>query len=99
CRLAGPILQRTTQRELLSVAVSPGTVQVPPDGQPIVLLADAQTTGGYPRIAQVISVDLPRFAQRAPQDIVHMEWVDIATAQVLSLAQQQAFDLLTHAPS
>ncbi len=98
CRLAGPILQRTTQRELLSVAVSPGTVQVPPDGQPIVLLADAQTTGGYPRIAQVISVDLPRFAQRAPQDAVHMEWVDIATAQVLSLAQQQAFDLLTHTP-
>ena len=99
CRLAGPILQRTTQRELLSVAVSPGTVQVPSDGQPIVLLADAQTTGGYPRIAQVISVDLPRFAQRAPQDTVHMEWVDVATAQALSLAQQQAFEWLAHAPN
>jgi biotin-dependent carboxylase-like uncharacterized protein len=48
---------------MLSAAVAPGTVQVPPDGCPIVLLADAQTTGGYPRIAQVAAADLPSLAQ------------------------------------
>ncbi|MCC6460615.1 MAG: hypothetical protein IT260_09115, partial [Saprospiraceae bacterium] len=49
--------------ERWSAGVVPGTVQVPPDGQPIVLLADAQTTGGYPRLAQVWAVDLPKLAQ------------------------------------
>lgn len=48
---------------MLSTAVAPGTIQVPPDGCPIVLLADAQTTGGYPRIGQVAAVDLPALAQ------------------------------------
>jgi antagonist of KipI len=53
-----------------SVAVLPGTVQVPPDGQPIVLLADAQTIGGYPVIGHVIAADLPVAAQLRPGDLV-----------------------------
>jgi allophanate hydrolase subunit 2 len=44
----------------------PGSVQVPPDGQPIVTLADGPTTGGYPKIATVLSADLPRLAQLVP---------------------------------
>ncbi|MGH8579186.1 MAG: biotin-dependent carboxyltransferase family protein [Gammaproteobacteria bacterium] len=62
-RLRGPALTYANPRELLSHAVLPGTVQVPPNGQPIVLLADAQTTGGYPRIATVIEADLWKLAQ------------------------------------
>lgn len=62
-RLAGPALRRERGGELASHGVVPGVVQVPPSGQPIVLLADAQTTGGYPKIAVVIRADLWKLAQ------------------------------------
>jgi len=63
-RLRGDALRPADPRERVSEPVVPGTVQLPPGGQPIVLLADAQTVGGYPRIAHVIAADLPRLAQR-----------------------------------
>jgi antagonist of KipI len=72
-----------------SVAVFPGTVQVPPDGQPIVLLADAQTIGGYPVLGQVIRADLPRAAQLRPGDHVRLEPVTLAEAHV-ALRHQEA---------
>jgi biotin-dependent carboxylase-like uncharacterized protein len=62
-RLAGPALQLERPTELLSHAVLPGTIQVPPNGQPIVLMNDAQTTGGYPKIGSVIRADLWKLAQ------------------------------------
>jgi biotin-dependent carboxylase-like uncharacterized protein len=62
-RLSGPELERDATHVLRVHAVLPGTIQVPPGGQPIVLLADAQTTGGYPKIGMVISADLWRLAQ------------------------------------
>lgn len=62
-RLAGTALTRATPMELLSHAVLPGTIQVPPGGQPIVLMSDAQTTGGYARIGIVIHADLWKLAQ------------------------------------
>ncbi len=62
-RLHGHELKRDTQREMLSHGLVPGVVQVPHGGQPIVLMADAQTTGGYPRIACVIEADLYNLAQ------------------------------------
>ena len=62
-RLDGPALQRVGTDDLPSHAVLPGVVQVPPSGQPIVLLADAQTTGGYPKIGVVIRADLWKLAQ------------------------------------
>ncbi|MBC3872423.1 5-oxoprolinase subunit C family protein [Undibacterium flavidum] len=62
-RLEGDKLERESSSELLSHAVLPGVVQVPASGQPIVLLADCQTTGGYPRIATVIEADLWKIAQ------------------------------------
>lgn len=65
-RLQGPALQRKQQRELRSATVAPGTIQVPPAGQPIILLADAQTIGGYPVLGHVISADLPLVAQLPP---------------------------------
>ena len=62
-RFAGPVLQRARGGELPSHGVLPGVIQVPPSGQPIVLLADAQTTGGYPKIGVVIRADLWKLAQ------------------------------------
>ena len=62
-RLAGTELERARKIDLLSHAVMPGTIQVPPNGQPIVLLSDAQTTGGYPKIGAVIQADLWKLAQ------------------------------------
>jgi biotin-dependent carboxylase-like uncharacterized protein len=67
-RLQGPVLHAADARERTSEPVFPGTVQLPPDGQPIVLLADAQTHGGYPRIGHAIRADWPRLAQLRPGD-------------------------------
>lgn len=66
--------------EQVSAAVAPGTVQWPPDGRPIVLLADAQTVGGYPRLGHVIAADLPRLAQSRAGDALRFEAVDRAAA-------------------
>lgn len=65
-RLSGPALKRTAKAndvELLSHAVLPGTIQVPPNGQPILLMGDAQTAGGYPKIGAVVTADLWLLAQ------------------------------------
>lgn len=75
-RLAGEPLRRIESAELLSHGVVPGTVQVPSGGQPIVLAAGCQPTGGYPKIAQVIEADWPVLAQCAPGREVRFALVD-----------------------
>ena len=70
-RLEGPLLTHAGSADILSDATPVGSVQVPRSGQPILLMADRQTTGGYPRIATVISADLPVAGQLAPGDWVH----------------------------
>ncbi|MEO5696054.1 MAG: carboxylase, partial [Burkholderiaceae bacterium] len=89
-RLDGPALHRSSAVELISEAMSFGTIQVPTDGQPIVLMAERHCTGGYPKIAHVISVDLPLLAQLAPQQSLRFELVSLTTAQTLYLQRQQA---------
>lgn len=79
-RLKGPKLRLQSQLELRSEPIMPGLIQVPPDGTPILLLNDAQTLGGYPRLASVIYADLWRLAQYRPGDWLHFELVDIALA-------------------
>lgn len=79
-RLEGIELRRTNQWELPSEAVAPGAVQVANDGKPILLLGDCQTIGGYPKIAHVITVDLPKAAQLCPNDTVTFEKVTVAEA-------------------
>lgn len=69
-RLDGHRLALRQPLELISEASLPGTMQLPPSGQPIVLQAEAPVTGGYPRIGQLAAVDLPRLAQRRPGDAV-----------------------------
>jgi antagonist of KipI len=78
-RLQGPALALAQDWTLPSEPVLPGTVQLPPDGQPIVLLGDCGTIGGYPRIGHVASVDLPRLAQLRPGET--MRFVPAALAE------------------
>jgi antagonist of KipI len=87
-RLEGPPLALRQPVELLSEGVTFGTVQLPPGGAPIVLMADAQTTGGYPRIAEVASVDLPLIAQLKPGDRVRFRFMSLEDAQALYLARE-----------
>lgn len=86
-RLRGPRLQQHNAGELYSSATVQGAIQVPPDGHPIVLLADRQTVGGYPIVAVVASVDLPSLAQAKPHDTVRFEKISHDTAQHLLLQQ------------
>ena len=79
-RLEGPRLERSDDVDLLSEAVAPGTIQVPPNGKPILLLNDCQTIGGYPKLAHVITVDLPVAAQLRPADVVRFSEVSLADA-------------------
>ena len=87
-RLAGLELRRIQEVERLSEAVTPGTIQVPNDGQPIILLGDCQTIGGYPRIAHVITVDLSLAAQLRPNDSVRFREVSPLQAHKLFLRQE-----------
>ena len=88
-RLDGPRLERKNSVDLLSEAVAPGTVQVPPNGKPILLLNDCQTIGGYPKIAHVITVDLPIAAQLCPGDRVRFSEVSIADGHALLLERER----------
>lgn len=89
-RLHGNALKRDTEREMLSHGLLPGVVQVPHAGQPIVLMADAQTTGGYPRIACVIEADLYNLAQIRLGEPVHFVKCSLDEAQT-ALHEQQRF--------
>lgn len=77
----GSELKRRKSKELLSEGVTFGTVQVPSSGQPIILMADRQTTGGYPKLAQVISAHLPRLSQLKPKQYVRFQFVTIEEAE------------------
>ena len=79
---------------IVSDATVMGSVQVPGTGRPIVLMADRQTTGGYPKIATVVSADLRRIAQSRPGEAVRFETVDLATARTLAQARASALDAL-----
>jgi len=93
-RLTGRAMVRNDASELVSSTVVPGTIQVPPDGQPIVLMADAQTIGGYPQVAHVIDVDLPLVAQLRPGDSVRFREVTLAHAHELVLARERTLAML-----
>jgi len=88
-RLSGPMLASGGRAEMLSHGVLPGAVQLPAGGRPIVLGADGQTTGGYPVIAHVASVDLPLLGQIKPGDTVRFERIELAAAHRL-LAEAEA---------
>ena len=86
-RLSGPVLARHTGH-MLTEGVPLGAVQVPPDGQPIILFVEHQTTGGYPKIANVISADFHCVGQLRPRDEVRFEQVSMDAALMLLRAQE-----------
>jgi biotin-dependent carboxylase-like uncharacterized protein len=88
-RLQGHALKLREALELVSEGVVPGTVQLPPGGEPIVLMAEAPTTGGYPRIAHIAAVDLPRLAQRRPGQRVRFVEVSAHEAQTRYLLRER----------
>jgi antagonist of KipI len=90
-RLDGPPLVRMHTSDLLSEAVAPGTLQVPPNGEPILLLGDCQTIGGYPKIAHVITADLPIAAQLSPGHQVRFREVPLMEAERLLREREEDF--------
>jgi 5-oxoprolinase (ATP-hydrolysing) subunit C len=96
-RLDGPALQRECGGDLPSHGVLPGVVQLPPGGQPIALLADAQTTGGYPKIAVVIRADLWKLAQLRLGATLRFVPCDIDEARAALRARQALLDRLRSA--
>ncbi|MGK7378719.1 biotin-dependent carboxyltransferase family protein [Planococcus sp. 1R117A] len=87
-RLEGIKLSLEEPKELISEAVAFGSIQVPADGNPIVLLADRQTTGGYPKIGQVASVDLPLISQLKPGDRIRFKEISVEEAQKRYIEQE-----------
>lgn len=93
-RLQGPRLPRRGQVEQVSDGIAPGSIQVPADGQPIVLLADRQTTGGYPKIATVISADLDFLAHAWAGDRVTFRQVRVEEAHSLRRRRRALLDMV-----
>jgi allophanate hydrolase len=87
-RLEGPPLPHLGEPEIVSDATVPGSIQVPGNGQPIVLLADAQTAGGYPKIATVVGADLARVAGARPGQTLRFALVDAAEGERLARADE-----------
>ena len=85
-RLAGPRLASREPADLVSGGMPLGGVQVPGDGQPIILLSDHQATGGYPLVATVIQADLPLVAQLAPGAALRFQAVSLEEARAAYLA-------------
>ena len=81
CRMNGPAIESCNGTDIISDGIAPGSIQVPADGKPIVLLADRQTTGGYAKIATVCSADIPRLAQCKPGDKVRFRKISPEEAQ------------------
>ena len=79
-RLSGPEIRADQHSELLTEGVPLGAIQVPPNAQPIILFVDQQTTGGYPKIANIASVDLHRIGQLRPRDKISFESISVESA-------------------
>jgi antagonist of KipI len=88
-RFDGPELKREDETDLISEAVAPGTIQIPPSGKPILLLGDCQTIGGYPKIAHVITVDLGIAAQLRAGDGVRFFEVSLQDAHRLLMERKR----------
>lgn len=92
CRLEGQPIQHKTDGNIISDGIVNGAIQVPTTGQPIIMLAERQATGGYTKIATVISVDLPIIGQCCPGDIIRFQAVSIEEAHRLLRQQRSRLD-------
>jgi len=96
-RLEGPVLALIQPADILPEAVTFGSIQVPPDGHPIVLMANRQTTGGYPRLGEVSTVDLPLLAQLPPGDTLRFEPIAPEDSQRLYLQRDHDLGIMREA--
>lgn len=87
-RLNGPKINHVNGADIISSGINMGTVQITPDGLPIIMMADRQTIGGYTRIANVIGVDIPLLSQLVPGSKIRFKEVDIDSAQKILLEQE-----------
>lgn len=96
-RLEGPPLTHARGFNIVSDGIAPGSIQVPGNGLPIVLLADRQSTGGYPKIATVVCADLPRLGQLRPGETVRFEAVPVEAAETLASEAASRMKMLREA--
>ena len=96
-RLDGPPLRHRRGWDIVSDAIATGAIQVPGSGQPILLLADHQTTGGYPKIATVVSADLPVVGRRRPGNLLRFAAVGIEEAEQLARDEERRLAALVAA--
>jgi len=94
--LRGPEISLNENIQLVSSAVSFGTIQLLPNHQLIILMADHQTTGGYPRIGHVITAHLPKLAQLAASDCLKLKPIGIESAEELSFAQEMELQIISN---
>jgi biotin-dependent carboxylase-like uncharacterized protein len=80
-RLEGSVIEHVSKADIVSDAILPGAVQVPRDGKPILIMRDAQTTGGYPKIAVVVTADVDLLGQAKPGDVIEFSKVTVKEAQ------------------
>ncbi len=89
-RLEGPPLPRRREQEPISEPLAMGALQVPAAGEPILLMADRQTAGGYPKIASVIAADLPLSGQLAPGEFIEFAFCSRQEAAAALIARERA---------
>jgi biotin-dependent carboxylase-like uncharacterized protein len=88
-RLEGPPIPASSDGEMITEGVSLGAIQVPPGGRPIIVFVEQQTTGGYPKIANIISADFHSLGQLRPRDEIRFERVEMETARRLLREQEE----------
>ena len=88
-RLNGPKIKLKEKLEMISEEVSVGTIQIPPDGNPIILLADRQTAGGYPKIAHVALVDIPKIVQLKANNKLKFKKITLEEAEKLYFEKEK----------
>ena len=93
-RLQGERIEHVTDGNIITDGITFGAIQVPDGGEPIIMLSDRQTTGGYAKIASVINVDMPMVAQCKAGDTLRFVKTDIVTAQDAFIAQKQKYKAL-----
>ncbi len=92
--LSGEKIEFKEKLEMISESVSIGTIQIPPDGNPIILLADAQTVGGYPKIAHVAQVDIQKIVQLKPNDKLTFKKITLKEAEKLYFEREKYIEEL-----
>lgn len=93
-RLKGSVIEHSGKADIISDGIPLGAVQVPGDGQPIVMMADRQTTGGYTKIATVVTADIPKVAQARPGDLIHFKSISIKDAYWSYRHYEEQFEII-----